>query len=244
MTHADLLPESSGKGSLFSFNAKPDAVTATPLRPIYPRCGRTTGQLPELESIFDNAVSLSILRRPTPLALKHYLADQCPRHTYERAQRISVEQPEFATVLQDFSVNGRTHLEDELRSLIELFATLSDSHSVGMRLCLSHQQSCPRFHVDRIGLRLICTWQGPGTEWLEHADVDRRFLGFGSQGVPDECSGLLRAGAQIYRMQTFDIGLFKGELWPGNAGRGAVHRSPEVKPLSPHRIVVTLDELE
>lgn len=202
-----------------------------------------TAHLPALERIFDVDTSLCLLQRRSDRALQRYLADHTPISCHERAQRVLAEEPQLA-VLQDFPQAGRTCLENELRFLIDLFATLSDSRWVGVRLSISHQQSCPRFHVDKVGLRLICTWQGPGTEWLEHECVDRRFLGFGSQGIPDEGSGLLKSGAQIHRMQTFEVGLFKGELWPGNENRGAVHRSPTVKPLSPHRIVMTLDEVE
>lgn len=221
----------------------PKAARATPLTPASTG-SFTTAHLPELERIFDVNTSLCLLQRPSDRLLQRYLADHTPLSCHERAQRVLAEGPQLDTVLQDFAQSGRTCLEKELCFLIELFATLSDSRWVGVRLSISHQQSCPRFHVDKVGLRLICTWQGPGTEWLEHECVDRRFLGFGSQGIPDESSGLLKPGAQIHRMQTFAVGLFKGELWPGNEHRGAVHRSPAVKPLSPHRIVVTLDEVD
>lgn len=221
----------------------PKAARATPPTPASTG-SFATAHLPELEHIFNVDTSLCLLQRSPDRTLQRYLSGHSPASCHERAQRVLAEQAELDSVLQDFAQPGRICLENELRFLIELFATLSDSRWVGVRLSISHQRSCPRFHVDKVGLRLICTLQGPGTEWLEHECVDRRFLGFGSQGIPDEGSGLLKSGAQIHRMQTFEVGLFKGELWPGNENRSAVHRSPAVKPLSPHRIVVTLDEVE
>lgn len=196
-----------------------------------------------MEQIFEPRVTICTLRHPIPAPLKQYLATFGPTRISERSTVLDFDEPDFGQLLQDFPQHGRTPLETHLLELADLFATAADCQRVGIRLAITHHPMCPRFHVDRVGLRLLCTLQGPGTEWLEHADVDRRLLGFGSNGIPDACSGLLRPGAQIYAMRAGDIGLFKGELWPGNAGRGAVHRSPSIKTLSPHRIVVTMDEL-
>ena len=35
-----------------------------------------------------------------------------------------------------------------------------------MRLVSTSAPMCPRFHTDHVGVRLICTYVGPGTEWL------------------------------------------------------------------------------
>jgi hypothetical protein len=39
----------------------------------------------------------------------------------------------------------------------------------------------------------------------------------------------------------FDITLFKGLLWQGNAGRGAIHRSPTA--ISAPRILLVMDAI-
>jgi len=43
--------------------------------------------------------------------------------------------------------------------------------SIAARLVLSDKTSCPRLHVDKVPLRLICTYQGPGTEVVENKNV-------------------------------------------------------------------------
>ncbi len=98
---------------------------------------------------------------------------------------------------------------------------------------------CPRLHVDRVGIRMLCTYRGPGTEWVDDAAVDRRFLGAASGGKPDEVSGLLRPGHRIERVPPFAVALLKGSLWQGNGGRGIVHRSPGVG--EGLRVLVALD---
>jgi hypothetical protein len=76
----------------------------------------------------------------------------------------------------------------------------------------------------------------------ENPDVDRRFLGHTAQGASDESSGVLRPRALIHAAVSGDIVLLKGERWPGNRGRGAVHRSPLANTTRP-RLVMTLDPL-
>jgi hypothetical protein len=78
------------------------------------------------------------------------------------------------------------------------------------------------------------------TEWLDHADVDRARIGHAAGGLPDTESGLIRSGAQIQQMRRFEVGLFKGEAWEGNLGRGAVHRSPAG---GARRVLLTLEAL-
>ena len=102
---------------------------------------------------------------------------------------------------------------------------------------------CPRFHVDRVPVRMICTYEGPGTEWLPERAINREKLGSGACGHTDETSGLILDSAAIQSIPSYAIALLKGELWEGNEGRGAVHRSPGTTPRYPRRLLLTLDLL-
>lgn len=124
----------------------------------------------------------------------------------------------------------------------EVLQELTGCASVGVRLARLTSAMCPRMHVDKVQVRLVSTYAGAGTELLAHEDADRRFLGHAARGAPDERSGLLRPGAHVRSAATGDVVLLKGEAWPGNAGRGAVHRSPAASEDAP-RIVLTLDPL-
>jgi hypothetical protein len=100
---------------------------------------------------------------------------------------------------------------------------------------------CPRFHVDSVTCRLVCTYGGIGTEWLEDAYVDRSKLGRASAGLKDEQSGLILDPDAISAMPAYAVGLLKGRTWEGNEQHGAVHRSPQVHPALPRRLLLTLD---
>jgi hypothetical protein len=136
---------------------------------------------------------------------------------------------------------GRDALARDIGQLAELLGDLLDCPHIGLRLEVIDKAMCPRLHVDRVGIRLLCTYRGPGTEWLDDAAADRSKLGSGAGGLPDEQSGLLGTGTQIQRVPGFAVALLKGSLWQGNGGRGIIHRSPAVPADGFPRVVLAAD---
>ncbi|RKT45456.1 DUF1826 domain-containing protein [Thiocapsa rosea] len=123
-------------------------------------------------------------------------------------------------------------LRRELTFLLELYADLLGCEAIGLRIERLERAMCPRWHVDRTGIRLLCTWCGPGTEWLDDPRID-------PLGLPGSAAGAPATG----QARPFDILLLKGSAWQGNAAGGAIHRSPQVAPNSGPRILVALDAL-
>ena len=132
------------------------------------------------------------------------------------------------------------HLAADLRLLTEMFCCLFDLRACGLRMNALRSEMCPKFHIDHVPCRLICTYNGPATEWLPHEAVDRRKLGKGSQGLSDADSGLYTSPTDICQLNAGDVALLKGEQWSGNEGAGLVHRSPYV-PEGETRLLLTLD---
>ena len=128
-------------------------------------------------------------------------------------------------------------LAEEVHFWTAVLAELTGCELVGVRLARLEAAMCPRFHVDKVTVRVVSTFAGHGTEYLAEEDVDRRWLGHAARGVSDEASGLMRPGARIRRAESSDVVLLKGEAWPKNAGRGAVHRSPAASAASPRHDV-------
>lgn len=134
---------------------------------------------------------------------------------------------------------GRDALAEDIGLLSAMLAELLDAKRIGLRIEIVREAMCPRLHVDHVGIRLLCTYLGPGTEWVEDSDVDRRFLGAAAGGKPDEASGLLLPDYRIKSIPAHSVALLKGSLWQGNTGRGIVHRSPAVS--TPPRVLLALD---
>jgi len=125
-------------------------------------------------------------------------------------------------------------LREDLALLSEMVGCLFGVSGVGLRVTALEKPLCPRFHVDRIPVRMLCTYGGPGSQWLPADAVSDELLlpGQDQQGhYPENRIEQLLAG---------QVALFKGDTWQDNDGRGVVHRSP---PLSPgqQRLLVTLD---
>jgi hypothetical protein len=123
----------------------------------------------------------------------------------------------------------------DLRQLAALFFSISLGRDVTLRLETTATDGCRRFHVDQTHLRLLCTYRGPGTEWLPDAQVDRVAL---ADGAPN--AGIVRCGEPA-RFQPFWVGILKGGAYPGNAGHGLVHRSPPIAGTGQTRVLFCLD---
>ena len=131
---------------------------------------------------------------------------------------------------------------EDITLLVEMFCCLFDLKHAGLRLKILDKPMCPRFHVDKIPCRLVTTYQGVATQWLNHSDVNRSKLGTGNLGKPDEESGLIKSLNNINQLTEGDVALLKGEYWDENEGAGLVHRSPPLAGTnSAPRLLLTLD---
>lgn len=135
---------------------------------------------------------------------------------------------------------ARSGFADDVALLADMFAYLFELPRVAVRLHSLKQAMCPRFHVDRVPCRLVTTYIGAPTEWLQNEHVDRRRLGPGSEGRPDVSSGLIAPEASVSAVAPGSVALLKGEGWWENEGRGIVHRSPQASADSP-RLFLSFD---
>jgi hypothetical protein len=125
-------------------------------------------------------------------------------------------------------------LRADLDTLLGLWVKLVGDVPLRVQLSTIENQKCPRFHIDNVGLRLLCTYAGPGTEWIAEPALDRdRLRTCSMRDAP------LRPGGQVSQVERLDVLIMKGSAWPGNGQRGAVHRSPHVH--GQRRLVLTLD---
>lgn len=117
---------------------------------------------------------------------------------------------------------------DDVDAVLRSFASVEPADHYRVRLERVSGDSCRLFHVDFVRLRLLCTYHGPGTEWLADGDVVRAALGGEGASVEEVNARIIRPGATIRRMRTGWIGLLKGAAYPGLEERGLVHRSAPI----------------
>jgi len=194
-----------------------------------------------LTHIFDPEVQIAYYRRAPNPRITTYLATCAEQLGVGQSLSVPADAP-----LPGLRLPAGPHQEALLEDIawsIEVYTQLLDCPAVALRLEVLHKPMCPRFHVDRTGIRLVCTWHGPGTEWLDDAGADRTRLGPGNGGLPDAESGLMQPGAEVGQVPPFALALLKGSLWQGNTGRGLIHRSPDVANEHGPRVMMSLDAL-
>ncbi len=201
---------------------------------------RFVDEVAELAAIFEPQVSIAVLQRARPEAL----IAECERAVAQPgfARRFSVAASRDAEREISAEFGGFPELAADIVSWVELLGEVTGVERVGVRLARMEAAMCPRLHVDRVTLRLVCTYFGRGTEFVAGERFDRGQLGHAAQHGSRSPSSSLHAHDDVLAAQAGDIVLLKGEGWPGNAGRGAIHRSPSASPSAP-RLVMTLDPL-
>jgi hypothetical protein len=115
-------------------------------------------------------------------------------------------------------------LIEDAATLAHLFCGALDLDRLELRLELVRTDSCRKFHADYVTTRLITTYVGEATDWLDDADADRVAAGKEPQ--------------KINRMNAFDVGLFKGKL---ATDRPAIHRSPPIAGTGATRLLMVLN---
>lgn len=219
------------------------------VRPVTTKAAVECRNLVDLAAILDPEVHVAIWRRPSNQHIVDLLQRQdCEvgrhsrfvGHTAELAAERDIAQlvPAAARAADPA---GTAELVGDVSALCEMFAELLCADELMVSLESPEEAMCPRFHVDRVGVRMLVTYVGPGTEWLPNEHVDRRLLGDAGHGRPDNKSGLMRPGAEVQQVSPFDVVLLKGEAWPGAENFGAVHRSPD--PKGQRRVLLRVDML-
>lgn len=194
-----------------------------------------------MTKIYQEQVNVVVLERPLEKKVSEYsqgLIDNQPN--FNLREVIKTESVGVSLKSSLPSLDNQSEFIDDLVLLIEMYACLFDLDEVGLRLQVLDRAMCPRFHTDKLGCRLVSTYVGKGTEWLQNIDVDRSKLGLGSMGMSDDISGLFSTPSCIQQVNEGDVVLLKGEGWYNNEGLGAVHRSPTLSN-DEKRLVVTMD---
>ncbi len=190
----------------------------------------------DLTAILEPNVNMVIYSRPANPA---WAAVRAAMRGQWRATLSAAEVPrQLQTFLQQFSLakNDIAMVLSEIQPLFEFMLLLSQQDTA--QVVFSHIQNnhCRLFHADHNYLRLVCTFIGKGTEFLLNEDVNREGLGKGTNEghIPGRPIQSLRAG---------EIAIMKGNLYPGNEGLGAVHRSPPLLATDTGRLFLAIDSI-
>jgi hypothetical protein len=187
-------------------------------------------ELADLVAIVEDGVQVCVLPGQVDQEIATYLDTPRCEGTWQGTETVRAGRRPDATFL--LPGPNRDALVGHIGLLTEVLVELLDCPAVGLRFARVDGPMCPFWHTDRVGLRLLFTYCGRGTQWLDDQAIDRARL-----------PGIREASLPLVEAQAGEIVLLKGSAWPGNETLGAVHRSPAVDPDSPARAVLTLDPL-
>lgn len=157
-------------------------------------------------------VAVALWQRDLSTNLGHWLSTLAPESLPQIRCRTGIDRVADA-VQQACNEAGtpagprRQEMIADIADLARQAAAATGAPQVDLRLEATEGQACPKWHLDAVVLRLLCTLRGPGTQF-----------GAARPGGGDP--------AAIHQMRSGDVALLRGKLWQSRRSPGVLHRSP------------------
>lgn len=144
----------------------------------------------------------------------------------------------LAALLHGLPERHRLWLERDIVSLLRIFRDIAPRTQVRFFFGPVRSDRCRKFHADYVDHRLICTYLGPGTEWVPSEWVNRAALRNPPARFEEANAAIVPDSAAVQHARAGEVLLMKGEK--SAPGRGLVHRSPPVEAKNATRVVLIL----
>jgi hypothetical protein len=167
---------------------------------IFPDCYVVEDEKQLIERLDSMAADIIIMQRePTP-DLETLIRNA---EIQEKRRKITRELAELEVIglVRELGISNDALQREMVRS-IDLFAGLFQQDQIEVRMDLTDRQSCPKFHCDNVYVRMLVTYFGPTTEFIDRREPDN-----------------------IYRVPMNSLVFLKGHKHPKYQDR-ILHRSP------------------
>jgi len=131
--------------------------------------------------------------------------------------------------------SGKVKLTHDIIEITLSFLQVTQAAHVRLILKVVSNDACSKFHTDAYDLRLLCTYVGKGTEWIEDKYVNRKLIMIG------ENEDIIKDFTQVQSTQPFEVAILKGEINARPKGKGIVHRSPPIQDDGEKRLLLRID---
>ena len=118
----------------------------------------------------------------------------------------------------------RKLLLDDICLLAHEFDELFAPTYLRLRFDVVTTNKCPKFHIDYVAARLLCTYRGVGTEYSFLDDQKRP--------------------AKIFTTPNCAAVVLRGTKWPTDCANNLVHRSPEINDVNETRLLFVIDPVD
>jgi hypothetical protein len=191
-----------------------------------------------LDGIMQSRVQLVIWRRALPQGLSAALCDWAATEPPSFDARVRPRVEDVAPCLAGLRAGPeRTWLLEDMVSRAASLARLAGVEECRFTFGVVRGDQCRKFHVDRVRLRLITTYTGPGTEWIPESGVRRAALQSPAPCPESANRQIARDPRWVRRAGAGDVLVMKGAV----AGSpGVVHRSPPIEAQGLLRVVLVV----
>jgi len=177
-------------------------------------------------------MELVIWRRALPLCLTTWLERMDASRLPEI--RVLVEPKDLRRAIEPLLDDCRLPKGDmrallmrDIDDLVSAFAGITRSDLVDVRLQRVSNDACWKFHRDCVEARLLTTYRGPATQWVQPHHAARALH------EQKEFKG------PVEQLRHHDVAMFKGSC--AGPGSGIVHRSPPVAGTGQTRLLLCLN---
>ena len=118
----------------------------------------------------------------------------------------------------------RQLLLDDICLLAHKSSEIFASAYLRLRFDVVTTNKCPKFHIDHVAARLLCTYRGAGTEYSFLDDQKRP--------------------AEIFATPNCAAIVLRGTEWPTDCANNLVHRSPEINDGNETRFLLVIDPVD
>ena len=118
----------------------------------------------------------------------------------------------------------RQLLLDDICLLAHEFHKLCASSYLRLRFDVVTTNKCPKFHIDHVAARLLCTYRGVGTEYI-FLDEQKR-------------------PAEIFTTPNCAAFVLRGTTWSTDCTNNLVHRSPKIYSENETRLLLVIDPVD
>jgi hypothetical protein len=132
-------------------------------------------------------------------------------------------------------------LAKDISNLAGQFGRVAGTIHPRVRLERVEDDGCALFHADSLPLRMLCTYSGPGMEWLENSNVHRQELGLQSRTLAEANAAIMVDSRKIRRIPAWHVAVFAGRLHSGGETQALVHRSAPVSHSGATRLRLCID---
>ena len=179
-----------------------------------------------LVQLFDGYTAGVIWRRCMPQGIQTWLntlpVDQLPTgRIVLPVLKVRSAVTELMNISEMPDCAERELLLDDICLLAHKSSELFTSAYLRLRFDVVTTNKCPKFHIDHVAARLLCTYRGAGTEYS--------FLD--GQKSP----------AEIFPTPNCAAIVLRGTKWPTDCANNLVHRSPEINDVSETRLLFVID---